>query len=258
MDRNPDNTGELPTRLWRGRRTRAAPIADTIRRSSGGRPRAIPRQVFGLTARKHGESGWRSRLPLENEHVFSYRGVMASHASPTSRSERCFSVRRRGRPGFVRDVVRWLLRRRAKIPSQLVSKLAVIDRTPHLAVLPDPTTVGSRAGFVHRLRAWLVGSPRARVRARVMRWSSRPRFNWPLASRTLFAYGPPLGRSENFGKEGRPWERNSLLLYLPKKFNQKSKSYVENPLLPDLDTSLNQLRRRKLLTPQALSASRSL
>ena len=169
---------------------------------------------------------------------------MASYASPTSRSGRRLGVRSRPRWGFVRDVVRWLLRRRAKIPSQLLSKLAVMDRTPHLARLPAPTTVGSRAGFVHRRRAWLAGSPRARVRARVMRWTSRVRFNWPLATRTLFAYAPSLGRSENFGKQRTPWERNSLLPYLPKKFNQKSKSYIANPLLPDLDTSLNQLRRK--------------
>jgi hypothetical protein len=203
---------------------------------------SFSRQLFGLTARKHGGSCPRSTLPLENERVFSYRGVMASYASPTSRSGRRLGVRSRPRWGFVRDVVRWLLRRRAKIPSQLLSKLAVMDRTPHRRRPAAPATAVALAGFVRRRRARLAGSPRARVRARVMRWTSRPRFNWPLASRTLFACGPFLGRSENFGKQRKPWERSRLLLYLPKKFNQKSRSSVANPL--------NQLRTKKTTYPR--------
>ena len=186
MDLTRHTSSQLPTRSWRGRRVRDVLIEGTVRWSCGWAPRAISRQVFGHAPRKHGGSSSRSTLPLEDEHVFAYSGVMVSCPSPTSRSGRCLGVRHRGGPGVVRALVRRLIARAmalgrpgllgqtrelaedvaragSSVPSKARPTLVGMDRTPHLERLAAPAKAVPLADFVHRLRAWLAGSPRARV-----------------------------------------------------------------------------------------------
>jgi hypothetical protein len=190
MDLTRHASGQLPTGPRRGRRARDVLIAETARRSSGREPRAFARQVFWRFPRKHWgkcASFVTSALDLLKTNMCSHTvRVMASYLSPTSRSERHLGVRRQGRSGVVRALVRRLiartialgrrapgslihavaeggLRRRANLPSHARSTLVGVHRTSHLTGLPAPTAGAPRASFVRRLRARLAGSSRARL-----------------------------------------------------------------------------------------------
>ena len=175
-------------------------IADTARRSSGREPRTFWRQVFWRFPRKHWgkcASFVTSALDPLKTNVCSHTvGVMASHPSPTSRSERRLGVWRGGLSDVVRALVRRLiaramalgrpgllgwtrelaeggLRAGSSVPSHARSTLAGMDRTPHPERLAAPAKAVSRAGLARHLRARLARSPRARLagslRARLAR-----------------------------------------------------------------------------------------
>jgi hypothetical protein len=113
MDLTRHTSGQLPTRSRRGRRARDVLIADTARRSSGWEPRAISRQVFCGSPRKHwgkcADFVTSARDPLESNVCSHTVRVMVSSPSPISRSGRRLGVRRGGRSGVVRDIVRRLI-----------------------------------------------------------------------------------------------------------------------------------------------------
>jgi hypothetical protein len=183
-------------------------IADTARRSSGWEPRTFWRQVFERAARKHWgkcASFVTSALDPLKTNVCSHTvGVMASHPSPTSRSERRLGVWRGGRSSVMRALVRRLIawamalgrpglmgwtrelaegvpRAGSSVPSHARPTLACMDLTPHLERLAAPAKAVSRASLVRRLRARLARSPRARLagslRARLARVRSSPPYD---------------------------------------------------------------------------------
>jgi hypothetical protein len=175
-------------------------IADTVRRSAGGRPRAISRQVFCGFPRKHWgkcASFVTSALDLLKTNVRSHTvRVMAISPSPTSRTGRHLDVWRRRQWGFVRALVRRLiaramalgrpgllgrtrefadgaLRAGSSVPSKARRTLVGMNRTPRTERLAVPAKAVSRADLARRLRARLARSPRARLvgslRARLAR-----------------------------------------------------------------------------------------
>jgi hypothetical protein len=112
--------------------------------------------------------------------------VMASYPSPTSRTAWRLGIRRRGRSGVAREIVRRLiaraialgrrgpesrthevaeggLRAGSSVPSKARPTLAGMDRTPHLERLVAPASGGPCTGFGRRLRARLAGSSRGRL-----------------------------------------------------------------------------------------------
>jgi hypothetical protein len=110
---------------------------------------------------------------------------MVSSPSPISRSGRRLGVRRGGRSGVVRDIVRRLIawamaldrpglmgctrelaegipRAGSSVPSKARRTLVGMHRTPRRERLAAPAGAVSRAGLVRRLRARLARSPRTR------------------------------------------------------------------------------------------------
>ena len=135
-------------------------------------------------------------------------GVMASYPSPTSRTGRHLGVRRGGRSGVVRDIVRRLIARAmalgrpglgsqtrelagdvppggSSVPSHARPTLADMDLTPHLERLAAPANGGSGTGFGRRLRVRLAGPSRARLAH-----SPRARLTGSLRARLARACDP--------------------------------------------------------------------
>jgi hypothetical protein len=186
MDLTRHTIGQLATRSRRGRRLAPCFIADTARRSSDGSQERLRAKFVGMQPGNTGDLARNRNFPLKTNMCSPTVWVMASYPSPTSRSGRHLGVRRGGRSGVVRALVRRLIARAmalsrpgllsrtrelaenvaragSSVPSKARPTLAGMNRTPRTERLAAPAKAVSRAGLARRLRARLARSPRAHL-----------------------------------------------------------------------------------------------